>query len=254
VVKELEMEKQICYNKVVDKEPKMPRLPKGQKHWELSEVGMLCYAQECRVHNGNNKEPQKMKDTQIIYTEEMHKQDSILAYMAWNKYYSRREDLLPFKEDLICACVNNLWYKRNIYDQMRDATYETFAFMIARQTISKITRSKQWQFENLQVQSYDEIIEIADGEVSKFEIIENKKANENQTPLEQENIIDDIDRKEVHYAVIGTMKRELKQKILDLTAQGYKSHEIAEQLKCNRSYVIKVKKEYKDKIIEIGKK
>jgi RNA polymerase sigma factor (sigma-70 family) len=206
------------------------------------------------MHNTSDF-PQELKNINhaFIYDEYMYKKDCYIAYGVWKKWFKKFTELQPFKDDLIAQCLSKLWLFRRKYDEMKGATYETYAFTICRQIILKVIQTEKWQFENLRLRSLDEVI----GQDENGNNITLFDFNSNATPEipnnENKEFTDNVNRT-THFTIVNNLSTNRKKQIIDLGLQEYTLNEIAQMTKCNRSYVIKVNNEYRRKAKEIVKK
>jgi RNA polymerase sigma factor (sigma-70 family) len=177
----------------------------------------------------------------MIYTDRMQAEDEIIAHWAIHNNF---KPLLHLYDDLMQICRFALWnYRKKYYDTTK-SKYQTLAPDVCKQAIFHITRSKQWQFENniVSLEQYSE-----DHEIDLLDIISSTPEKPNN---ENKDITDTMTRV-THFEIVNTLSTDRKKQIIDLGLQGYKLNEIANKIGCNRSYVIKVKKEYADKAKEI---
>jgi RNA polymerase sigma factor (sigma-70 family) len=181
---------------------------------------------------------------EFVYDDKMYDEDCKIAYFLIHREF---KPLLSMESDLMQVCTFALWnYRKKYYDTTK-SKYQTLAPDICKQAIFHITRSKQWQFENniVSLEQYSE-----DHEIDLLNIISSTPDKPNN---ENKDITDTITR-QTHFEIVNTLSTDRKKQIIDLGLQGYKLEEIAKKIGCNRSYVIKVKKEYKDKAKQIAEK
>jgi DNA-directed RNA polymerase specialized sigma24 family protein len=231
-------------------EESTPRI-RRTKGLDYTQVNLLYSAQLSRIDKKSI--PPELKSDykpQILYDEYDYNYDNIIANWVWNREFKKYLALAHLEEDIKCGIVAHLWKHRLKYTDMKNATYRTFAYMVARQYVWKIIGDKQWQYEN---NIFDNGIaeldkkfgETENGiEITLYDIVADKIAT-NET---QDNTLDNFDARNAHYETMHKIKNQRQRQIITYYAQGYKTQEIADKLKCNRSYAGKVKAKYKNEI------
>jgi DNA-directed RNA polymerase specialized sigma subunit len=237
-------------------ERKFPRLTKNSEVDRWTQMGLLLTAQDRGKGLPSEfiKPPDESYSPTAEYDEFANQQDTSIAKWVWYKEFSRFPHMQSHKDDLIAVCVAHLWLNRKKYSVMKDTTYRTFAYMLCRQKVWKVIGTEQWQFENERMLSLDEMIENKESESSTAKLDTIAVANPtDEIVLPQDRELENLATRQNHFAVVQKFN-DKKKEIIGLYAQGYKTQEIADKLKCNRSYIGKVKKEYTDKITELSKR